>query len=92
MRTTWEALLLAHPPLKISMGFSLASLSDVNEREETVDFEGTLYLNWKDPRLGHDPLSVNSPLAFWLRHWTGKDWTDRKIGIGRILRLSVCHW
>lgn len=45
-------------PLKISMGFSLASLSDGNEREETIDFEGTLYLNWKDPRLSHDPLSV----------------------------------
>lgn len=45
-------------PLEISMGFSLASLSDVNEREETIEFDGTLYLRWKDPRLAHDPLSV----------------------------------
>jgi len=45
-------------PLEIGMGFSLANLTDVNEREETIDFEGALYLNWKDPRLAHDPLSV----------------------------------
>lgn len=38
-------------PLEIRMGFNLINITDVNEKEETMDFEGALYLEWNDPRL-----------------------------------------
>lgn len=38
-------------PLEVRMGFNLINITDVNEKEETMDFEGALYLEWRDPRL-----------------------------------------
>jgi len=42
-------------PLEVSMGFNLVNISDVNEKDETMDFEGAIYLEWMDPRLGYEP-------------------------------------
>ena len=45
-------------PLKVGIGFTLSNITDVNEREETIDFDGALFLKWKDDRLAYDPTSV----------------------------------
>jgi hypothetical protein len=48
-------------PLEVLMGFNLVNLTDVSEKEETIDFEGAIYLEWKDPRLAYDPLTFGMP-------------------------------
>ena len=45
-------------PLEVHIGFTLSNITDVNEREETIDFEAALFLKWKDQRLAYDPSSV----------------------------------
>ena len=45
-------------PLKVRIGFTLSNITDVNEREETMDFDGALFLKWKDERLAYEPSSV----------------------------------
>ena len=39
----------------VLIGFNLVNITDVNEKEETIDFEGAIYLEWVDPRLAYDP-------------------------------------
>ena len=48
-------------PLEVDIGFSLIKLTDVNEREETIDFEGAIYLRWTDQRLAYDKLEADMP-------------------------------
>ncbi len=48
-------------PLEVEIGFNLVNLTDVDEQEETIDFDGAIFLMWRDPRLAHDPASVGSP-------------------------------
>jgi hypothetical protein len=57
---------LKETPLQIRIGFSLVNITDVNEREETIDFDGALYISWKDERLAHDPASVGYPPEYVL--------------------------
>lgn len=45
-------------PLKVQMGFNLMNITDVSEKEETIDFDGALYLNWIDPRLAYDKVEA----------------------------------
>ena len=45
-------------PLEVRMGFTLSNITDVNEREETIDFDGALFLSWKDDRLAYEPTTV----------------------------------
>ena len=45
-------------PLEVRIGFNLVNLTSVSEKEETIDFEGAIYLNWMDPRLAYDPAEV----------------------------------
>jgi hypothetical protein len=47
-------------PLEIRMGFNLVNITDVSERNETIDFEGAIYLYWKDPRLAYEPTDAES--------------------------------
>jgi hypothetical protein len=42
-------------PLHVRMGFTLSNITDVNEREETIDFDGAFFLILKDGRLAYDP-------------------------------------
>ncbi len=42
-------------PLQVQIGFQLLNLTDVNEKEETIDIEGYIVLRWSDPRLAYDP-------------------------------------
>ena len=41
-------------PLKVTLGFSVVNITEINEREETIEFEGAIYLSWMDPRLAYD--------------------------------------
>ena len=54
-----DKFLGGHPPgdepLDVLMGFNLVNITDVSEKEETIDFEGAIYLEWKDPRLQYEP-------------------------------------
>lgn len=72
---TQEGVYLGGPPpgarpLEVRMGFSLTNITDVDEREETIDFDGSLYLMWMDPRLAHDPASVG------LDGWVAGDYSS----------------
>jgi len=49
---------LVEGPLKVNIGFNLVNITNISEREETIEFEGALYLNWMDPRLAYDPEEV----------------------------------
>jgi len=42
-------------PIEVLMGFNLVNLTDVNEKEETIDFEGAIYLEWDDPTQTYAP-------------------------------------
>lgn len=45
-------------PVEVRFGFSLINITDINEQEETIDFDGLFFLMWKDARLAYDPQSV----------------------------------
>lgn len=49
---------LNQAPLEVKIGFNLVNLTDVNEKDETIDFDGAIYLRWDDPRLAYDPSEV----------------------------------
>lgn len=51
-------------PIEVLIGFNLVNITDVNEKEETIDFEGAIYLEWVDPRLAYDPAAYGMP-ADW---------------------------
>jgi len=42
-------------PVVVEIGFFLTNINAINEEDETLDFEGTLSLRWRDPRLAFDP-------------------------------------
>ena len=42
-------------PVEVLMGFNLVNITDVGEKEETLDFEGAIYLEWQDRRLAYEP-------------------------------------
>ena len=66
-------------PLKVQMGFNLVDITDVSEKEETIDFEGAIYLEWTDPRLAYAPADVGMS-----EQWTPGDYSraPKKIYLG----------
>ena len=52
-------------PVEVLMGFNLVNITDVGEKEETLDFEGAIYLEWKDSRLAYKPEDFGMP-ADWV--------------------------
>ncbi|MEM8769326.1 MAG: hypothetical protein AAGE43_17945 [Pseudomonadota bacterium] len=62
-----------HPPeplpLEVRIGFNLIDITAVREREETLEFEGAIYLFWNDPRLAYDPPGHEAPDDY---SWTPK--------------------
>lgn len=42
-------------PVRVSLGFFLSDVSEVDEQAETFAFEAILTLAWQDPRLAFDP-------------------------------------
>ena len=53
-----ENIPITDGPLEVRMGFNLSNITDVNEKDETIDIEGVIVLMWKDERLAYDPASV----------------------------------
>lgn len=53
-------------PLEVRMGFTLSNITDVNEKDETIDIDGALFLRWKDERLAYEPGSVGYPENYQL--------------------------
>lgn len=53
-RNAFENELPGPPPVKVRVGFNLINITDVDEKEETIDFEAALYLEWQDPRLAFE--------------------------------------
>jgi hypothetical protein len=45
-------------PLQVQVGFNLMDITDVSEKQETIDFDGALYLNWIDTRLAYDQVEA----------------------------------
>ena len=45
-------------PVEVLIGFNLVNISDVSEKEETIDFEGAIYMEWMDRRLAYEPAEV----------------------------------
>ncbi len=66
-------------PLEVQIGFNLVNISDVNEREETIDFEAAIYMEWNDARLAHPPAEVGTS-----EDWVPGDYSQapRKIFFG----------
>ncbi len=65
-------------PVEILTGVNLINITDVNEREETIDFDAAVYMEWTDERLAYDPASVG------MDDWTPGDYSrpPRKIFLG----------
>ena len=48
--------------MAISFGFNLINITSVNEREETISFDGAVYMRWKDENLAFDPSDSTQSL------------------------------
>jgi len=48
----------ADGPVEVRVGFNVIDITNVNEREEVIEFEGALVLKWKDPRQAYDPADL----------------------------------
>ena len=46
---------MEHGPVVVDIGFYLSDIDDINEEQETFEFEGILTLSWTDPRQAFDP-------------------------------------
>ena len=49
---------LEQVPLEVKIGFSLVNITDVSEKDETIDFKCAIHLSWNDPRLTYDLREV----------------------------------
>ncbi len=52
------------------MGFNLVNITDVGEKDETLDFDGAIYLEWDDPRLAYAAEDYGMPAD-----WTPGDYS-----------------
>ncbi len=48
-------------PLKVLISFQVINITDVNEKAETIDLEGAIYLVWMDIRQAYDPVALGMP-------------------------------
>lgn len=48
-------------PVEVLMGFNLVNITDVDEKNENLDFDGAIYLEWMDPRLAYEPEEFGMP-------------------------------
>jgi hypothetical protein len=42
-------------PVEVQVGFHVYDVTDISEKDETIDFDGAVYLRWMDPRQAYDP-------------------------------------
>ena len=69
-------------PLEVRMGLILSNITDVNEKDETIDIDGAIFLLWNDERLAYDPGSVSYPDNY---QFTGK-FVVEKMEVGSRVR------
>lgn len=55
-------------PIPVSVALFINDITAINAAVETVEFETTLYLRWKDPRLVFDPAKAKTKT----KYFTGK--------------------
>lgn len=60
-------------PVKVKIGFSIDDVIDINEKKETITFDGILSLQWKDPRLAFTPTREYDPE----KHYTDDNATKK---------------
>jgi hypothetical protein len=48
----------ADGPVEVRVGFNVIDITDVNERDEVIEFEGAIVLKWADPRQAYDPAEL----------------------------------
>jgi len=63
--TAHADLALRNPPslpTVVRVGFYLSDINDVNEQQETFEFEGRLISMWRDPRQAFDPVAAGAPV------------------------------
>jgi len=48
-------------PVEVRIGFNLFNITDVDEKEETIDLDGSIQLMWMDPRQAYDPSELGLP-------------------------------
>ena len=41
-------------PFEVQIGYNIINITDINEKEETIDFDGAIVLRWQDERLAYD--------------------------------------
>lgn len=47
-------------PVRVSIGFFLSDINEIDERRESFEFEAILTLQWRDPRQAFDPADVGT--------------------------------
>lgn len=52
-------------PVIVDVGFYLSDIADVDEEQETLQFEGIVTMRWKDPRQAFDADEVGYPEKFY---------------------------
>ena len=45
-------------PVEVHIGFHLIDITDINEPNEEIEFEGAIVLKWSDPRQAYDPAEL----------------------------------
>lgn len=53
-------------PLEVRIGFHLVNITDISEKEETIDIDGAIYMRWNDPRLAYAHAEEGLP-GDWVR-------------------------
>ena len=48
-------------PFEVQIGYNIINITDINEKEETLDFDGAIVLRWKDERLAYDRADSLNP-------------------------------
>lgn len=66
-------------PVQVLIGFNLVNITDVSEKDETIDFEGAIYMEWMDSRLAYEPEEYGMT-----EDWISGDYsrTPRRIYVG----------
>lgn len=45
-------------PVEVHIGFHLIDITEINEPNEEIEFEGAIVLKWSDPRQAYDPAQI----------------------------------
>ena len=49
-------------PIEVEMGYNIINITDIDEKDETIDFDGAIYLRWKDERLSYNEEDTRSSI------------------------------